>query len=149
MKKTNNKGFSLVELIVVVLIMGILAVALTPQVMKWVEKSRVSTDNTTLNTFVSDCQVAMTNTKAYKEVVSSAVGASDLTITISHAAPSGITANSEFDKALKAVIGKDNYNDFILKQKDASVDVTISHTTGAVTVGTKNNWGDLSEAEDN
>ncbi|MCI5848904.1 MAG: type II secretion system GspH family protein, partial [Lachnoclostridium sp.] len=34
--KKNNKGFSLVELIVVVLIMAIIAVALAPQVMKWV-----------------------------------------------------------------------------------------------------------------
>lgn len=38
--KKNNKGFSLVELIVVVLIMGILAVALAPQVMKWVGTAR-------------------------------------------------------------------------------------------------------------
>ena len=44
MKKMNNKGFSLVELIVVVLIMAIIAVALAPQVMKWVENSRKATD---------------------------------------------------------------------------------------------------------
>ena len=43
-KKMNNKGFSLVELIVVVLIMAIIAVALAPQVMKWVNNSRVSSD---------------------------------------------------------------------------------------------------------
>lgn len=43
--KKNNKGFSLVELIVVILIMAIIAVALAPQVMKWVDESRVSADN--------------------------------------------------------------------------------------------------------
>ena len=42
--KKNNKGFSLVELIVVILIMAIIAVALAPQVMKWVDESKVSTD---------------------------------------------------------------------------------------------------------
>lgn len=42
--KRNNKAFSLVELIVVVLIMGIIAVALAPQVMKWVKTSRENSD---------------------------------------------------------------------------------------------------------
>ena len=43
-KKRNNKGFSLVELIVVILIMAVIAVALAPQVMKWVGRSKESTD---------------------------------------------------------------------------------------------------------
>lgn len=42
--KKNNKGFSLVELIVVILIMAIIAVALAPQVMKWVDESKISAD---------------------------------------------------------------------------------------------------------
>ena len=40
----KNNGFSLVELIVVVLIMGIIAIALAPQVVKWVFTSRENTD---------------------------------------------------------------------------------------------------------
>lgn len=45
-RNRNNKGFSLVELIVVVLIIAIIAVALAPQVVKYVQKSR---DNVALN----------------------------------------------------------------------------------------------------
>ena len=42
--KKENKGFSLVELIVVVLILGILAVAVTPQIMNWIDKSKENKD---------------------------------------------------------------------------------------------------------
>ena len=61
MKKMNNKGFSLVELIVVVLIMAIIAVALAPQVMKWVENSRMSTDVQNYDSVVEAVNVALTD----------------------------------------------------------------------------------------
>lgn len=43
-KKTNNKGFSLVELIIVIAIMAILVGVLAPQFIKYVERSRISKD---------------------------------------------------------------------------------------------------------
>ena len=42
--KKNNKGFSLVELIIVIAIMAVLVGVLAPQFMKYVEQSRRGTD---------------------------------------------------------------------------------------------------------
>ena len=70
MKKMNNKGFSLVELIVVVLIMAIIAVALAPQVMKWVENSRKSTDIENYNALLEAANVASTSEDVISKVTS-------------------------------------------------------------------------------
>ncbi len=43
-KKMNNKGFSLVELIIVIAIMAVLVGVLAPQFIKYVEQSRRSND---------------------------------------------------------------------------------------------------------
>lgn len=56
-KKMNNKGFSLVELIIVIAIMVILVAVLAPQYLRYVEKSRVSSDVQTTVELINVMQV--------------------------------------------------------------------------------------------
>ncbi len=66
--KKDDKGFSLVEMIVVVLIIAIIAVALTPQVMKWVENSRIASDLETRSDIEHMCQLALTDEYVFDHV---------------------------------------------------------------------------------
>jgi type IV pilus assembly protein PilA len=97
MKKMNNKGFSLVELIVVVLIMAIIAVALAPQVMRWVENSRKSNDIEAYNALISAANVAGTDEAVLQEIGSATVtvsfGTTGTTFTTTSGTTTALVAN--------------------------------------------------------
>lgn len=61
-RKKDNKGFTLVELIIVIAILAILVGLLAPQYMKYVEKSRKSTDVSNLERLVEAVKVASADT---------------------------------------------------------------------------------------
>ena len=56
-KKMNNKGFSLVELIIVVAIMAVLIGVLAPTYLKYVETSRRTSDCTSVGSILDACEV--------------------------------------------------------------------------------------------
>lgn len=56
-ERMNDKGFSLVELIIVIAIMAILLVVLAPQYLKYVERSRNSTDLQNATEMVTALQI--------------------------------------------------------------------------------------------
>lgn len=66
--KKDNRGFSLVELIVVVLIMAIVAVAVSAAIIKWVNNSRNSSDIQTRNSLRDNVAISITNDQAFKAV---------------------------------------------------------------------------------
>lgn len=67
-KKKDNKGFTLVELVIVVAILAILVGILAPQYTKYVEKSRKSADVSNLDNLVSAIKVAAADSE-YSDII--------------------------------------------------------------------------------
>lgn len=138
-KEEKNKGFSLVELIVVIAIMAILAIVIAPQVMKYIGQSRSSVDATNISLYKSAVSTALANEAAYTELA-----ATNKTYTIKIEPDTGgakitstdlTVASSTFITEFKSVLG-DSYP--LPKQSGKTFfQITISVTgnvVGTVTV---------------
>ena len=64
----KNKGFSLVELIIVIAIMAILAAAIAPALIRYIDKSRKADDLAAAETINTAVSAALANEDAYSEV---------------------------------------------------------------------------------
>jgi len=64
----KNKGFSLVELIIVIAIMAILAAAIAPALIRYIDKSRRADDVAAAETINTAVQSALANEDAYDEI---------------------------------------------------------------------------------
>ena len=74
MKKMNNKGFSLVELIIVIAIMAILAGAIAPALIRYIDKSRKSNDVSSGKTIKTAVETAMGTEEAYEQLTAAGSG---------------------------------------------------------------------------
>ena len=77
--KKSKAGFTLVELIVVIAIIGVLAAVLAPQYIKYVEESRVAVDENTAEEIRHAAEIAMADEDVYDAVKS----VDGITVTIS------------------------------------------------------------------
>lgn len=115
----NNKGFSLVELIVVIAIMAVLVGVLAPQLMKYVEKSREATD-------IQNCDSIATALKTYySDVENATVSPIEITKTeVTSTEPALVDAGLQKLK-LKG------------SKWDGNITITYDATTGTVTYTAK------------
>lgn len=76
----NNKGFSLVELVIVIAIMAVLMGVLAPALVGNIEKSRESTDLQNLDALRGTIATIMADDEVYREVMAAASTADPLII---------------------------------------------------------------------
>ena len=69
----NRKGFSLVELIVVIAIMAVMAAVLAPALLGYVEKSRMQKDSSAMDEVVNAMQLSLADQEIYDEVLEHSV----------------------------------------------------------------------------
>lgn len=98
-KQKNNKGFSLVELIVVIAIMAVLVGVLAPQFIKYVEKSRQSTDMQSVQQLKSSVETDISDNE---NVTSVTIAISGKKATTTITASSGTVTPSTSSAALKS-----------------------------------------------
>lgn len=104
-KKKDNKGFTLVELVVVIAILAILVGLLAPQYTRYVEKSRKSADVSNMDELVRAVQVYAVDNGVAKTTAAEA----SLTITLTADGVKGATnttidATSTLGKAFTASV---------------------------------------------
>ena len=81
--RKNNKGFSLVELIVVVAIMAVLVGVLAPAYLRYVEKSRMQKDDSAVAEVVEAVKIALSEEDVYDSVnFGTATDDTKITITV-------------------------------------------------------------------
>ena len=117
MKKLNNKGFSLVELIIVIAIMAVLIGVLAPQFLRYVERSRAQKDRTAVGEVENAIEISLAN-EAIATAVNTAI-----------AAGTAVTVNIDNTGAVTGTVA-DLTNDVILTTS-ADLDFTSNTFTTA------------------
>ena len=127
--KKNNKGFSLVELIIVIAIMAILAGALAPALIKYINKSRRSADISNADTIRTACQTAMSDEDAMVAIGTGVTGASVSELKSSYGA---------FSTEISSILGNSTITSkYFDKGNEFTVDINVAGNTVIVKAGSQ------------
>lgn len=121
-KKKNNKGFTLVELVIVIAILAILVGLLAPQYTKYVERSRQAADASNLDNLVTVIKVSAVDDQ-YKELIPTGEKANVFTFVITdrgslvYLGVDSQNYETTIDKALVEYAGKEWRNTILKSSK--------------------------------
>lgn len=126
MKKKNNKGFSLVELIVVIAIMAVLMVVLAPAMLRYVEKSRVQKDESAVAEVINAVNLALS-----EEAINEATKENDTVIVSDKSITS---TNTTLQNEVKKTVDQNKFKLSSKKYKDMKYTITIIKGADGVTL---------------
>lgn len=134
MKKMNNKGFSLIELIIVIAIMAILVAIIAPNLTKYLGKSKKKTDAKNADEIAQQLQTAITD----YETENNELCADNKNVKLKWSATgaandSGSTAPNDFLK----IVNDNITNSTKSKETGDFATATISKTSGKYTITVK------------
>lgn len=141
MKKMNNKGFSLIELIIVIAIMAVLVAIIAPNLSKYLGSSKEKTDKKNLDEVkqqvmnaISDAETADDSGTAVATgtyVIKGNGSALQVKLTVG-------TANSGFNKILQTTLKTANTASKVTKSNNAiEFQITGNSSTGYEVTGLK------------
>ena len=104
MKKMNNKGFSLIELIIVIAIMAILVAIIAPNLTKYLGKSKTKTDQKNLDEVKQQVQNAISDASTDEVTVPTGT----LTVACSGSTVTVTGGNTNFNSILQTVLKGSN-----------------------------------------
>lgn len=128
----NNKGFSLVELIIVIAIMAVLVAVLAPQYTKYVEKSRQSTDVSAADSILGACKTIAIDPEYYDKA--NVTGGFSVTWSAGTTGAGAIACSdgTELQSAIQDLVG----SNVAPKSKDFTTVTFTYHPAVAATTGT-------------
>lgn len=104
----NNKGFSLVELIIVIAIMAVLVGVLAPTYLQYVEKSKKSNDVSTVDSIVNACEIGAIDPEVMTDTTSKLLIVIDTSgMTITPYVGTTEATSSAWKTAVIAAVGSD------------------------------------------
>ena len=131
MKKMNNKGFSLIELIIVIAIMAVLVAIIAPNLTRYLGKSKSQTDKTNLDEIKKQFKNAISD--AATDEITDVAGTYKVTgssVSIDTSKTAGTGAN-DFVKVVKNALDADTNTKSKVDSTKDKIEVVVSGSESA------------------